>query len=111
MTVTDFGAFVPGPRMQLEPTGSGPLDGLTFVTKDLIDIAGSVTGGGNPDWHGHQTPAATSAGGLAALPTPLIRPPPNEKTRRRGRVFRLADREGFEPPNEFPRYALSKRAH
>jgi methionyl-tRNA formyltransferase len=23
----------------------------------------------------------------------------------------LADREGFEPPNEFPRYALSKRAH
>ena len=61
MTVTDFGAFVPGPRTHLEPTGSGPLDGLTFVAKDLIDIAGSVTGGGNPDWHGQQTPAATSA--------------------------------------------------
>jgi amidase len=61
LTVTDFGAFVPGPRTQLEPTGSGPLDGLTFVTKDLIDISGSVTGGGNPDWHGQQTPAPTSA--------------------------------------------------
>ncbi len=61
MTVTDFGAFVPGPRTHLDPTGSGPLDGLTFVAKDLIDIAGSVTGGGNPDWHGQQTPAVTSA--------------------------------------------------
>ena len=61
MTDTDLGAFVPGPRTQLEPTGSGPLDGLTFVTKDLIDVAGSVTGGGNPDWHGQQTPAAISA--------------------------------------------------
>jgi amidase len=61
VTVTDFGAFVPGPRTHLESTGSGPLDGFTFVTKDLIDIAGSVTGGGNPDWHGQQTPAATSA--------------------------------------------------
>lgn len=57
----DFGAFVPEPRTRIEPTGSGPLNGLTFVTKDLIDIAGTVTGGGNPDWHGQQTPAATSA--------------------------------------------------
>jgi amidase len=61
VTVTDFGAFVPGPRTRLGPTGAGPLDGLTFVAKDLIDIAGTVTGGGNPDWHGQQTPAATSA--------------------------------------------------
>ncbi|MGQ0581166.1 MAG: amidase [Reyranella sp.] len=61
MSVTDFGAFVPGPRTHLEPSGSGPLDGLTFVAKDLIDIAGTVTGGGNPDWRGQQTPAATSA--------------------------------------------------
>ena len=61
VTVTDFGAFVPGPRTRLESTGSGPLDGLTFVTKDLIDVAGTVTGGGNPDWHGQQTPAAASA--------------------------------------------------
>ena len=61
MTVTDFGAFVPEPRTHLAPAGSGALDGLTFVVKDLIDIAGTITGGGNPDWHGQQQPAETSA--------------------------------------------------
>jgi amidase len=29
---------------------TGPLAGLTFAVKDLIDIAGWPTGGGNPDW-------------------------------------------------------------
>ncbi len=57
----DFGAFVPGPRARLEPSASGPLDGLTFVVKDLIDVAGHVTGGGNPDWARRQQPAARSA--------------------------------------------------
>jgi amidase len=57
----DFGAFVPGPRARLEPAASGPLDGLTFVVKDLIDVKGQVTGGGNPDWATRQRPAAKSA--------------------------------------------------
>lgn len=57
----DFGAFVPGPRTHLAPSGVGALDGLTFVVKDLIDVAGTITGGGNPDWHGQQQPAETSA--------------------------------------------------
>jgi amidase len=57
----DFGAFVPGPRRQLTPTGSGLLDGLTFAVKDLIDVAGTPTGGGNPDWLKTQGDAATSA--------------------------------------------------
>ncbi|MEI7873145.1 MAG: amidase [Alphaproteobacteria bacterium] len=57
----DFGAFVAGPRTEIAPTGSGALDGLTFVVKDLIDVAGTVTGGGNPDWHGQQELAAMSA--------------------------------------------------
>ena len=48
-------------RTEIAPTGSGALDGLTFVVKDLIDVAGTVTGGGNPDWHGQQELAATSA--------------------------------------------------
>ena len=61
MTVTDFGAFVSGTRTQLAPTGSGPLDGLTFVAKDLIDVAGAITGGGNPDWHEQKAPADSSA--------------------------------------------------
>jgi amidase len=40
---------------------SGPLDGLTFVVKDLIDVAGHVTGAGNPDWAAGKAPAARSA--------------------------------------------------
>ena len=28
----------------------GPLSGLTFAVKDLFDVAGEPTGGGNPDW-------------------------------------------------------------
>lgn len=43
-------AFVPGPRVQVAATGSGMLDGLRFAVKDLIDVAGVATGGGNPDW-------------------------------------------------------------
>lgn len=34
----------------LEPTGAGPLDGLTFAVKDIIDVAGRKTGCGNPTW-------------------------------------------------------------
>ncbi|MFZ2005850.1 MAG: amidase [Stellaceae bacterium] len=46
----DFGAFVPGERFRIEGASSGPLAGLTFAAKDLFDVAGHVTGGGNPDW-------------------------------------------------------------
>ncbi len=42
--------FVPGPRHTVEGAGSGPLQGLTFAVKDLIDIAGVATIGGSPDW-------------------------------------------------------------
>jgi amidase len=45
----------------LAPLGSGPLDGLTFVAKDLLDVAGYVTGGGNPQWASRQKPAEASA--------------------------------------------------
>jgi amidase len=65
--MSDFGAFVPGPRARLAPLGSGPLDGLTFVAKDLIDVAGQVTGGGNPDWAAQRTPAAVSAPAVERL--------------------------------------------
>jgi amidase len=43
-------AFVPGPRTQVPGAASGPLAGLRFAVKDLIDVAGVPTGGGNPDW-------------------------------------------------------------
>ncbi len=48
MTATD--AFVPGPRTRVAGAGQGPLAGLGFAVKDLIDVAGVPTGGGNPDW-------------------------------------------------------------
>jgi amidase len=63
----DFGAFVPGPRTTLGPTGSGSLNGLTLAVKDLIDVAGVRTGGGNPDWLKGHSPAATSAPAVVAL--------------------------------------------
>src|SRR6476619_5989222 len=46
----DIGAFVPGPRVRVEGRAGGPLTGLTFAAKDLFDVAGVPTGGGNHDW-------------------------------------------------------------
>ena len=62
-----FGAFVPGESVRVGPTDSGPLDGMTFAVKDLIDIAGYTTGGGNPDWRATHAPATTMAPAPAAL--------------------------------------------
>lgn len=46
----EVGAFVPGPRVRIEGRAGGPLSGLTFAAKDLFDVAGVPTGGGNHDW-------------------------------------------------------------
>jgi amidase len=46
----DFGAFVPGQQFRIEGRAGGPLSGLTFAAKDLFDVAGHPTGGGNEDW-------------------------------------------------------------
>jgi amidase len=43
-------AFVPGLDVRIKGADSGPLAGLTFAAKDLFDVAGFPTGGGNPDW-------------------------------------------------------------
>jgi amidase len=48
MTATE--AFIPGSRAEVAGTATGPLAGMTFAVKDLIDVAGVPTGGGNPDW-------------------------------------------------------------
>ncbi|SAK82065.1 amidase [Caballeronia temeraria] len=60
-------AFVPGPRVRVEATARGTLDGLRFAVKDLIDVAGIVTGGGNPDWHATHEPATQHAPSVARL--------------------------------------------
>ena len=46
----DLGAFVPGQIFRIAGRAGGPLSGLTFAAKDLFDVAGHPTGGGNPDW-------------------------------------------------------------
>src|SRR5438094_9678009 len=46
----DLGAFVPGQKFRIACRTGGPLSGLTFAAKDLFDVAGHPTGGGNPDW-------------------------------------------------------------
>ena len=43
-------AFVPGPRIRIAGRPGGPLSGLSFAVKDLFDVAGTPTGGGNHDW-------------------------------------------------------------
>lgn len=60
-------AFMPGDRLRVAPTAAGVLDGLRFAVKDLIDVAGSVTGGGNPDWQRSHAPAVQHAPCVAAL--------------------------------------------
>jgi amidase len=49
--------FVPGPALRIAGAPGGPLAGLTFAAKDLFDVAGHPTGGGNPDWsRAHSVP-------------------------------------------------------
>jgi len=40
--------FMPYPAAAVEHAADGPLAGLTFAAKDLFDVAGYPTGGGNP---------------------------------------------------------------
>jgi len=50
LATDDIGAFVPGQRFRIEGRAGGPLAGLIFAAKDLFDVAGRPTAGGNPDW-------------------------------------------------------------
>lgn len=43
-------AFVPGTLVPIAGKAGGPLGGLSFAVKDLFDVAGLPTGGGNHDW-------------------------------------------------------------
>jgi amidase len=62
-----LGAFVPGVTLHRAPRRAGPLSGLTFAAKDLFDVAGVVTGGGDPDWAATHQPAQTDAWAVDAL--------------------------------------------
>lgn len=57
------GSFFVPHNLQAPVRGAatGPLAGLTVVIKDMYDIAGSRTGGGNPDWLAEQKPVTRNA--------------------------------------------------
>ena len=56
-----YDAFCTDTEAYLAGAGNGPLTGLTFAAKDLYDVAGHITGGGNPDWkRTHRTAEETS---------------------------------------------------
>ncbi len=59
ISIEQSGAFIE--TFTLPPTKDGPLRGLRFAVKDLIDVAGYKTGCGNPTWLAAHPPAAVSA--------------------------------------------------
>ncbi len=54
-------AFCTDTDAYLEGASGGTLSGLTFAAKDIFDVAGHVTGGGNPDWKATHPPAEHTA--------------------------------------------------
>lgn len=56
-----LGAFVDEEPVILPGAAAGPLMGLRFAAKDLFDVAGHVTGCGNPDWRRTHPPAVKTA--------------------------------------------------
>ena len=54
-------AFCTDTDAYLDGAPGGPLSGLTFAAKDIFDVAGHVTGGGNPDWKATHPPAERNA--------------------------------------------------
>jgi len=62
-----LGAFVPHFQQTLKGAAAGPLAGTNFAVKDIYDIAGHVTGCGNPDWLRTHGPAAKTAPAVETL--------------------------------------------
>ena len=60
-------AFCKDSDAYLEGAEEGPLAGLTFAAKDIFDVAGHVTGGGNPDWKATHEPAEKTAWAVRVL--------------------------------------------
>jgi amidase len=62
-----FGALCSHTHISLRGAASGRLVGLTFVAKDVFDIAGHATGAGSPDWLRTHAPAKATAGVIDRL--------------------------------------------
>ncbi len=78
MTQSDadpLNAFIPHDRVHLGGAPAGPLKGIRFAAKDIYDVAGHVTGCGNPDWlatHGAATATAPAVARLLAAGAELM---------------------------------------
>ena len=62
-----FGAFCTDTDAYLQGAADGPLSGLTFAAKDIFDVAGHITGGGNPDWKATHDAAIKTAWAVRVL--------------------------------------------
>jgi amidase len=65
--MTELGALVPHGRIRIEGAKTGPLAGLTFMAKDLFDVAGHGTSAGNPDWLATHAPAKAHSWAVQTL--------------------------------------------
>ena len=57
----EVSGFCSHANLQVAGASEGPLQGLTFAVKDIIDVAGQVTGGGNAEWFRTHAPAQRHA--------------------------------------------------
>ncbi len=60
-------AFVGAPSLLVEGAQAGPLAGCTLAVKDLFDVAGTVTGAGNPTFAAGRPSATVNATAVQAL--------------------------------------------
>ncbi len=60
-------AFVRPPRVLATGAAHGPLAGITLAVKDVIDVAGVVTGAGNPAYARDHQPATENATAVVQL--------------------------------------------
>lgn len=65
--IDSLGAFVPESEVSIAGAEDGPLRGVTFAAKDIYDIAGHVTGCGNPDWARSHDAATSTAPAVQRL--------------------------------------------
>ncbi|MCR9255915.1 MAG: amidase [Alphaproteobacteria bacterium] len=67
-TAAELGCLVPGGEIRVEGAAEGPLKGVTFVAKDIFDVAGTITSCGNPTWAStHGGPARKHAWAVQKL--------------------------------------------
>lgn len=62
-----FNAFLDHSQAPVESAAEGPLAGLTLAVKDIFDVTGHRTGGGNPHKLAQARPAVVTAPAIAAL--------------------------------------------